>query len=153
MRHLFSLLALSVAVAACGDSSGPSPVVPEELAGFWEANPECLPQCGFTLQRLSNPADSVNFVSALQQSFVANLTPTGRFNLTSSGAGITIRGRVEVVDGMLILQDEAGARDTADYAIEGEYLSMSFRNSTEAFDFDADGTGDPATVRARFRAR
>ena len=153
MRHFFSLLAISAALAACGDSSGPSNLVPDELAGFWEASPACLPECGFTLQRISNPADSINFVSALEQSFVVNLTTSGRFNLTSAGAGITLRGRVEAVDGMLVLEDEAGVRDTADYVLQGEYLSLMFRNTTENFDFDADGQGDPALVRARFRAR
>lgn len=151
MRHFFSLSVLSLAVAACGDSSGPSDMIPETLAGFWEAAPSCVPQCGLTLVRIDQPSDSVNFVSALQQTFVLSMTTSGRFNLLSVGGGITIRGRVEAVGQMLILRDEEGTRDTADFTLEGEYLGLRFRDVTEQFDFDDDGVGDPATIQARFR--
>lgn len=151
MRHFFSLPALALGLAACGDSAGPSDAIPEVLSGFWEAEPACLPECGFTLVRIDNEADSVNFVRALDQSFVLNMTTSGRFNLLSVDGGTSIRGRVEAVGAMLILQDDAGARDTADYTLEGEYLGLRFRDVTEQFDFDEDGVGDPSTIRARFR--
>lgn len=153
MRHFFSLLVLIpvVAVAACGDSSGPSEMIPDALTGFWEAAPSCVPECGFTLVRIAAPSDSVNFVSALQQTFVLSMTESGRFNLLSVGGGVTIRGRAEAVGQMLILRDEQGTRDTADFTLEGEYLGLEFRDVTEQFDFDSDGVGDPATIRARFR--
>ena len=151
MRHLFSVLLAGLTVAACGDSAGPSDLIPQELAGAWLAAPECLPQCGFTLMRISNPADSVNFVSGLQQTFLMTLTTSGRFGLTGLGGASTIRGRVEAEGAMLILRDEAGAQDTADYTLQGEYLGLAFRGVAEQFDFDGDGVGDPAMVRARFR--
>jgi hypothetical protein len=153
MRHFFSLsaLALALPLAACGDSAGPSDMIPEALSGFWEAAPSCLPECGFTLVRIDNVADSVNFVRALQQRFVLNMTTSGRFNLLSVDGGTSVRGRVEAVGQMLILRDEAGTQDTADYLLEGEYLALEFRDVTEQFDFDDDGIGDPSTIRARFR--
>lgn len=151
MRHFFSLSVLALTVGACGDSAGPSDMIPETLSGFWEAAPSCLPECGFTLVRIDNPADSVNFVSGLQQTFVLNMTTSGRFNLLSAGGGTTIRGRVEAVGQMLILRDEEGTQDTADWTLEGEYLGLRFRSVTEQFDFDGDGVGDPSTIRARFR--
>ena len=151
MRHLLSVLLAGLAVAACGDSAGPSDQVPEELAGVWLASPDCVPECGFTLMRISNPADSVNFVSGLQQTFQMTLTTSGRFGLTGLGGATTINGHVEAEGGLLILRDETGTQDTADYNLQGEYLALMFRGVAEQFDFDGDGVGDPATVRARFR--
>ena len=151
MRHFFSLLLAGLALAGCGDSAGPSDVIPAELAGSWLAAPSCLPECGFTLMRISNPADSVNFVSGLQQTFRVTLTTSGRFNLTGLGGASSIRGFAEAEGSMLILRDEAGTQDTADYTLQGEYLGLTFRGVAEQFDFDGDGVGDPATVRARFR--
>ncbi|HSK21356.1 MAG TPA: hypothetical protein VK912_19525 [Longimicrobiales bacterium] len=151
MRHLFSVLMAGLVLAGCGDSAGPSDVIPPELAGSWLAAPACLPECGFTLMRISNPADSVNFVSGLQQTFRVTLTTSGRFNLTGLGGASSIRGFAEAVGSMLILRDEAGTQDTADYTLQGEYLGLTFRGVAEQFDFDGDGVGDPAMVRARFR--
>jgi hypothetical protein len=151
MRYFLAVPVLALLAASCGDGSGPSDMIPEELAGTWEAAPSCLPECGFTLVRISNPADSVNFVSGLQQTFVLSLTTSGRFGLTAPGGGGTVRGRVHAEGAMLILRDEAGTQDTADYALSGEYLALQFRGVTDQFDFDADGEGDPSMVRARFR--
>lgn len=151
MRHLFSGLMAGLVLAGCGDSAGPSDLVPEELAGVWLAAPDCLPECGFTLLRISNPADSVNFVSGLQQTFQMTLTTSGRFGLTGLGGASTIRGRVEAEGSLLILRDEAGTQDTADYTLQGEYLGLTFRGVADQFDFDGDGVGDPAMVKARFR--
>lgn len=152
MRHLFALSAAFL--AACGDSSGPSNAIPEELAGSWEALQACLPECGFTLQRVGVPGDSVNFVASLPGAiFLLDMTRSGGFDLRAPTAGVTIRGTVRAEGSMLILRDDAGTQDTADWSISNEYLQLQFRGVTEEFDFDADGTGDPATVRARFRRR
>jgi hypothetical protein len=150
MRYFFAAPVLALAVA-CGDSAGPSDMISAELAGSWEAAPSCLPECGVTLIRIDNPADSVNFVSSLQQTFLLTMTRSGRFDLAAAGGIGTVRGRVEQVGSMLILRDDAGTRDTADFTLSGEYLRLSFRGVTEQFDFDGDGVGDPAMVRARFR--
>lgn len=150
MRHLFALSLLAVVLAACGDGSGPSDVIAAEIAGTWEAAPSCLPECGFTLIRIDNPADSVNFVSGLQQTFVLILSPTGRFDLTALGGAGFVRGRAHTEGTLLIMRDDAGAQDTADYTLSGAYLTLAFRGVTEQFDFDADGEGDPSRVRARF---
>jgi hypothetical protein len=151
MRYLFAASLLATALGACGDGSGPSDLIPAELEGSWEAAPSCLPNCGFTLIRIDNPADSVNFVSSLEQTFLLTLTGSGRFGLTAVGGGSTIRGRVHAEGTMLILRDEAGTQDTADYTLSGEYLGLAFRGVATQFDFDADGIGDPSMVRARFR--
>lgn len=151
MRHFFSLLLLAVTVTSCGDGEGPTDMIPAELEGSWEAAPSCVPDCGFTLARIDNPADSVNFVSALQQTFVLSLTLSGRFSLASTSGGTTIRGRAHTEGSMLIVRDDAGAQDTADYTLQNDVLGLRFRNVTEQFDFDDDGVGDPSTIRAYFR--
>ena len=151
MRHFFSLSLLVVLAASCGDGSGPSDLIPAGMEGSWEASPACLPNCGFTLVRIDNPADSVNFVSALQQTFVLNLTLSGRFSLTSASGATTIRGRAHTEGSMLIVRDEAGAQDTADYTLQGDRLGLTFRNITEQFDFDEDGEGDPSRIHAYFQ--
>lgn len=150
MRYFVAALALACTTAACGDTAGPAAVISEELAGTWEAAEHCLPECGFTLQRLDNPADSVNFVSSLQQTFTFTLTTSGRFGLTAPGGGSTIRGEAYTEGSMMIFRDQAGAQDTADYALAGAYLALTFRSITSSFDFDGDGVGDPSIVRARF---
>ena len=150
MRHLFALSLLAGALAACGDGSGPSDVIAAEIAGNWQAAPSCLPECGFTLIRIDNPADSVNFVSGLQQTFLLLLSTTGRFELTAASGAGSVRGQAHTEGTLLIMRDDAGAQDTADYTLAGEYLTLAFRGVTEQFDFDADGVGDPSRVRARF---
>lgn len=153
MRYLFAALTVSGALVACGDGTGPSDAIPAELAGTWEAAPSCLPNCGFTLIRIDNPADSVNFVSGLDLTFFLTLSPGGRFDLTGEGGVGTVRGEARAEGSLLIMRDEAGTQDTADYALAGEYLGLSFRGVAEQFDFDGDGEGDPSMVRAWFRRR
>ncbi|MBR9989676.1 MAG: hypothetical protein KFH98_07980 [Gemmatimonadetes bacterium] len=150
MRYFVAALALASMTTACSDTAGPAAVISDELAGTWEAAEHCLPECGFTLQRLDNPADSINFVSSLMQTFVFTLTTSGRFGLTAPGGGTTIRGEAYMEGGTLIFRDQAGAQDTADYALTGRYLGLTFRTVTSSFDFDGDGVGDPSIVRARF---
>lgn len=149
MRYFVA--ALLVATTGCGDSTAPADVIPEAVAGAWDAAPYCLPECGFTLVRLDNPADSVNFVSGLQQSFLFTITTTGRFDLTSPGGAGTIRGRAWAEGSAIIFRDQSGVQDTADYTLTGDYLGLMFRSVTTQFDFDGDNVGDPSTIRARFR--
>ncbi|MGH7448647.1 MAG: hypothetical protein ACRELT_13845 [Longimicrobiales bacterium] len=140
-------------LVACGDGAGPSAEIPPELTGSWEAAPGCLPNCGFTLIRVDNPADSINFVAGTGTTFLLTLTAGGGFDLNEVLGGIDIRGRARAEGAMLILRDDAGVQDTADYALSGLFLSLAFRGITEAFDFDGDASGDPAVVRATFRRR
>ncbi|HEX6309252.1 MAG TPA: hypothetical protein VFZ69_13745 [Longimicrobiales bacterium] len=152
MRHFFA--GSLVLVAACGDGgSGPSSVVPAEVAGSWEASPACTPDCHFTLVRIDDPAQNVDFVSGLGAIFLLDITRSGQFELEAVTANETIAGTVRAEGSMLILRDGAGAQDTADWAVSGQYLQLNFRGESDDFDFDQDGVADPATIRARFRRR
>src|SRR5690606_33160714 len=109
--HLFA--AVLLVVAAGGDTSGPGSVLPSELVGDWEALQACLPECGFTLVRVSDPADSVNFVSALGATFLLEMRGNGGFELASPTGGVTIAGQARKSGNVLIVRDGAGVEDTA----------------------------------------
>ncbi|HEX6133953.1 MAG TPA: hypothetical protein VFZ24_08315 [Longimicrobiales bacterium] len=153
MRHLFAVSL--VLLSACGDGgTGESDAIPDVLAGSWEASLACSPECHFTLVRLDDPSQSLDFVSGIPGSiFLLELTRQGGFELEAVAANETIRGTVRAEGSLLILRDNAGVQDTADWSIAGEYLRLDFRGETDEFDFDQDGLPDPATIRARFRRR
>lgn len=149
MRHLFSALVLGLTLVGCGDSSGPSDVIPEELAGSWLAAPACLPECGFTFAPVANPADSINVVTFGGISMEAVLTRAGRFTLTARPGNIPpVTGRARVEGSMLILR-EGAMTDTLDYVLTGNRLALRFRGEF-AFDFNDDQIDEPATIRGIF---
>lgn len=147
MRHLFAGLLL--VLAACGDGTGPSAVIPEELAGTWLAGPACLPDCGFTFAPVANPADSINVVTFAGISMEAILTRAGRFTLTARPGDIPpVTGDARVEGSLLILRDGTNT-DTLDYTLAGNRLTLSFRGEF-AFDFNDDQVDEAATIRGVF---
>lgn len=149
MRHLFAGLMLVVALAACGDGTGPSDVIPEELAGTWLAAPACLPECGFTFAPVANPADSINVVVFGGITMEAILTRAGRFTLTARPGDIPpVTGSARVEGSTLVLR-EGGMTDTLDYTLVENRLTLRFRGEF-AFDFNGDQVDEPATIRGVF---
>jgi hypothetical protein len=154
MRHFFAGSILVVAIAACSDGSGPSDVIPPELAGSWEASPGCLPNCGFTFTSTANAADSINVVSFIGLTMEVTMTRSGRFDMLARPGGIPpVTGRVEVEGDLLIVRDDAGQQDTLDYTVTPEWLTVEFRGTYDALDFNGDEVADPATLKGVFRRR
>jgi hypothetical protein len=143
-------------LGACGgDGTGPGvEVVPPELVGRWVAEPACLPQCGFTLSSVANPADSVNVTAFTGISTEITMTREGTFRLqTRPGPDTASTATVRVIPGALVVTDRLGTVDTLDYQLAGEYLRLQFRRTFTVFDFTGDGANDPANARGSFRRR
>jgi hypothetical protein len=150
------LAAAALMVAACGGEggTGPAEVIPAELAATWVAEPACLPECGFTLASAANPADSINVTAFVGLSTEITMTRDGTFRLrTRPGPDTASVAQVRAGAGVLVVTDGAGAVDTLDYSLAGDYLHLRFRRHFTVFDFTGDGTPDPATARGRFRRR
>jgi hypothetical protein len=149
-------LATSLLLTACGgDGTGPEgDVIPAELAARWVAEPGCLPNCGFTLSSVADPADSVNVTAFTGLTTEINMTRSGTFQIqTRPGPDTASTGSVRRAPGILIVTDAAGTVDTLDYTLSGEYLSLRFRREFTVFDFTGDGVNDPANARGTFRRR
>lgn len=145
------LLTGALLLAACGDGgAGPSgeDAIPVELTGEWYTGATCYPQCGITIENVADPSDTTNF--ALLSTTSLRLTAAGGYRMEISGASDTvITGTARAEGGMLVLAEAAGA-DTADYTLEGEYLTLRWRKVFEVTDLG--GTYD-ARLRGRFRRR
>ena len=147
MLRPFALLALIL--AACSDGgSGPVDVIPAELAGMWVASPACRPECGFTFESVTNPADSVNFTT---------LGATTTFTLAQSGAftfdpGLPTvgdaQGEMRLEPGVLVVQptDEFPEEERIDYQLVAGRLRLSWRETVTYTLPDAEG---PSAVRVR----
>jgi hypothetical protein len=146
-----ALLALAT---ACSDGSGPDNVLPAALVGNWVAEPACLPNCGFTLTSVANPADSVNATAFVGMTTEIAMRADGRFTLTfMPGGGTPVPGTAHVSGSMLIVRDAAGVVDTMDYTVTASVLDVRFRRIFTSFDFTGDGEPDPARARGVFLKR
>jgi hypothetical protein len=144
-----------VVATACGsDSAAPGgDAVSAELAAVWVAEPACLPECGFTLASVANPADSVNATAVLGVEVEISMTRAGVFRLTTRPGPPAAQGTVRQEPGMLIVRDAAGVTDTLDYTLAGALLHVQFRRTFQVFDFTGDGVADAARARGSFRRR
>jgi hypothetical protein len=146
MRHFFAVAGVLLA-AACGDGSGPSNVIPEELAGDWVAEPACLYTCGFTITPVATPADSVNVIASYGITMDLSLSRSGRLELVALGGGpvepITGQARVE---GQMLIVTSGTAVDTIDYQLAGSSLAFAFRELITL-------NGAPSEVRGVFVRR
>ncbi|HSJ06012.1 MAG TPA: hypothetical protein VK936_04870 [Longimicrobiales bacterium] len=150
-RQFLSIAGVVAVVAAgCGDGgSGPEgDLIPAELAAEWYTGATCYPQCGLTLVPVANPADSMNFTRT--STTTLRLTRSGGYSMRIVGtADTTVSGRARAEAGYLVLSDPTGA-DTADYVLEGEYLSLHWRRRVAVSD---GGTTFDARLKGRFRKR
>jgi hypothetical protein len=145
--------AMVTMMAGCGDGTGPE-IVPSELVGMWVAEPACLPRCGFTLERVGSPGDTVNVTAFTGITTEIAMTRDGGFRLrTRPGPDTASTARVRVSPGMLVVTDVAGTVDTLDYSLQGQMLHLRFRRTFSVFDFTGNGQNDPAVARGRFEKR
>lgn len=150
-----ALPVLLLAGAACaGDPAGP---VPDRLVGRWEAAPFCWeadvpPPCWFRIQAVADPSMAVDLTDRASADLRLDIERAGTFRFRLSAIGVEAfddHGQLTVQDGMLIMASAAGV-DTLDYALEAGFLAVTFREEL-AFDFDGDGTDDPASAAARLQ--
>lgn len=145
MRNLV-LAALLAGAAGCGESSGPTPRIPANLVGQWQADAACAPPCTFTLTWKENPQarlDAINLGMVLRMEIEAN----GRFRFGDVTA-MPPAGRVEVHGAQLVVTDAEGIVDTIDYRFEATALRLDFRREFTVVDFNSDGRADASTALA-----
>jgi hypothetical protein len=146
MRTLTAAV-LSVFFLGCGDSSGPQ-TMPAGLIGSWEARTSCIPECGITIFSVANPADSVDTTRLVATEVTIQ---AARFTL-QSGGGATISGAARVEGTRIMVRGPSGAEEGIDYSLspDGRLLTLFFDG---VFDFNSDGSTEPARARGIFRRR
>ena len=155
MRSNMVLVAGLVGVlVGCGDDGSPTASVPADLVGVWVAEPACTPQCGFAVISEESRSDSINVTQFAGTTTELRIGASGSFGVaTLPGPDTITPGKVRVVGPMMIVTDPTNQVDTLDYVRIGQYLDVEWRRRFLDFDFDGDGTADPAIVRGRFRKR
>lgn len=135
------LAALALLVTACGGSGTVEPdpdLAP--LVGDWEATE-------LTLTNVAAPGQSVDLIQQ-GAGFSLNVQPSGQYTaiLVFGGQDQTEIGQAEVSGNRLTLIPNVPAGQpttTGTYTLQGDVLTLD--GSTE-FDFNLDGTPEPATV-------
>lgn len=119
-------------VLACSDA-----VAPEDIAGDWTAT-------SFVFTSVADPDESVDIIDAggsLSTTFEAD----GDYAITYSFAGSTdTDGGTYTIDGDHITLDDGTDPISGTIELSGD--TMTLRLTGAEFDFDDDGTDDPATV-------
>jgi hypothetical protein len=139
-RATFTLLALTTPLLiGCGDATGIQPV---DLAGSWVASE----------YRFTNPANTAQTVDlvAVGGSLSLMIMADGNYTVTIQEPGNvpeTRSGTVEVRGDTLTIS-ESGQGSPTDYLAQRSGDTLTMTTSDEEFDFDQDGTDEPADVRA-----
>ena len=141
MRNPLCVLALPALLASCGDSTG---VQPDDLAGTWTAT-------SFVFQSVATPALQVDVVDEQDLTITATIQSSGDVSLTITGTGIneTSNGTLTVTGSNFTLVLD-GDTSTGTISRDGDVLTLTFTSGLE-FDFDQDGTDEPATGTAVFQ--
>jgi hypothetical protein len=135
MRTWLAPIGAALALAACGDGTGPGSddAVPAALAGTWVADQSCLPLgCGIVLAPAGNEADSINVTHFLGLSTEITITRAGVFRLVTrpgSDGPSTASARADAH--MIIVTDPAGTVDTLDYTVTSSTLRLRWRRTFE----------------------
>lgn len=149
-RVLTAALAGALLLGCGSDPSDPGNRIPAELVGSWIAEPACLPECGWTLTSSTDPEVSLNFVDEpLNMTIGVGIEADGDFELSFSGQSAPERGTLRVEGQLMIITDQGGQVDSADYHIEGAYLYMQLRKE---YNFSVGGaahTGRPLGIFER----
>jgi len=146
-RHAL-LTAVLVLAAACGDDAtvGPDPEL-APLVGDWEATE-------LVLANVANPSVAPDLIE-LGATFDLNVQPSGQYTaiLVFSLQSQTEIGQVEVDGDRLTLRPTVPPGQpptTGTFSIQGDQLTLD--GSTE-FDFNMDGTPEPASAHFEFVRR
>ncbi len=138
-RTTFSLLALMTPVLiGCGDATGLDPV---ELAGTWSA----------LEYRFTNPANTSQTVELIalggSLSIVIRADSTYTATIQEPGDAPETRSGTVEIQGDTLTISESGQGSPTPYMARRSGDTLTMTTSDEDFDFDQDGTDDPADVR------
>lgn len=136
VRGLAATLTVA-AVAACSDATG---VQPEDLAGTWDIS-------ALEFTNVANTSEQVDLIADLSGSGTVTITGAGAFTIavTVEGSTDTDIGTIEVV-GSSVTITIAGDDLTGTISRSGDTVTINLTTGVE-FDFDDDGTDEPATAR------
>ncbi len=141
---LFTMLFAGLFLAGCGASDGPTGVEPDPavtpFVGDWEAT-------DFTVTSDQNA--EVFFRVTDDGAFTINVQPSGLYTaileFPQLPAPVVEIGQLSVAGSSVTLRPQGGPAATSSFAFEGaDHLTLE--GPTE-FDFNDDGTPDPATAR------
>jgi hypothetical protein len=119
-------------VLACGDA-----VAPEDIAGTWEAT-------SFVFTSVEDPSESIDVIDAggsLRVTFDAD--GTYELSVTFGGSTDTDDGTY-TIDGNDITLDNVDDPISGTIEVSGDTMTLNLTGAE--FDFDEDGTDDPATI-------
>lgn len=143
LRRLLPVV-LTVLAACGGDDPVASDPRVSALVGDWEAT-------SLVLTNTLNPALSADLIE-MGATFDLNVQPSGQYTaiLVFQGQAQTEIGKVSVDGDRLTLEPTVPAAQpstTGTYSIQGSVLTL---DGATAFDFNSDGTAEPATVHMEF---
>jgi len=141
-----SALMLAFIVVGCGGSDANSPTVPEAtgpgfMVGNWIAE-------SMVMTSLQNPEVSPDIVQ-FGATFTLSVQPSGRYTAILSGYGQSSSesGMLSVEGTELVFDRELPTPGESRALWERDGPSVIFSGAT-SFDFNLDGTSEPATLRA-----
>ena len=134
------------AVAACGDSTGVGDVAEVvDLAGTWNAT-----VVEFTNQ--ANTAEKIDLV-AEGATLVLTILANGDYTLTIDEPmeAQAVEHGTLAISGNTLTLSETGQGSADDFTLNLSGNTLTLTTDDDAFDFDDDGTDEPASVRLVFQ--
>ena len=142
------MAALLWVAGACRGSGelGPNAAL-AQLVGDWDAD-------RFVVRSKANPSQAPELIGDLQAQFTLNIQPSGQYTavLVFQGTPITEIGIIELAGSEVVFQVSYPAPDTnrSRYTLAAGRLTLD--GDTE-FDFNRDGTPDPADAHIELKKR
>jgi hypothetical protein len=149
MRSRPTVLLAILLLFGCADSIAPG-AIPPELVGTWRAEQRCAPQCRLVLHSVTNPADSIHVTPFFAA--IVTIGARGSFlfeTFPSPPDAPKVSGTARVSGSQIIVRAPDGTEERLDYAVNADLLTLQFAG---AYDFNGDGTPEPARMRGVFRA-
>jgi hypothetical protein len=138
-------MVLFLSVLQCVDSNTETGIIQEELLGKWNA-------VTFEYVNRRDSAQVVSFFDIFQDfSFSLTINADGSYTAVTWVQGKvsqTDRGRLTVSGNHMTLDPENQSAFTLEYSLTENTLFLI--STDEKYDFDHDGTGDPAFLRMVF---
>ena len=135
MRPALALLAMPALLAGCSESTG---VQPEDLAGTWTATT-------FEFQSVATRALRVDVIDlGFSLTFVIESSGAVTTTITGPGTNDTDTGTLTVTGSNFTLTS-SGDTSTGTISRDGDTLTLNVQTGAE-FDFDDDGSEEPATI-------
>jgi hypothetical protein len=136
-RFLKSVVPVAVIWIACGDPVG---VEPSDIAGTWNA-------INYGFVNKADLDDTVELIS-MGASLTVTFTSEGDFtwDFRDVDGQLEARSGTFSVDGSILTLSESG-QDPDPFLATRNDDDMTLRTGNREFDFDEDGTGEPAELR------